>query len=238
MNNKTVQIWPDDFDFERDDICQKIIKPFITSQMETLKAYDENRSEQTPDITYIFHEHAERVAINVKRTCLHLGLGEVISNNMYWAVLPHDIGKKNLPLDVWDTEEKPDDTLKTFRRTHTLLGAQIAQEHLHDTHHPFKDLMIDIMANHHEHMDGSGTHHISGDKLSLPVRLAAIVEAYDGYRIWRPHFGDRDISPEGVLNRMHNEKGAQIYDMGLLNAFTEMKMMDYKNGNIREMKDA
>ena len=98
--------------------------------------------------------------------------------------------------------------------------------------------MIDIMVHHHENMDGSGTHGITADQISQPVRLTAIVEAYDGYRIWRPHFGDRDISPAGVLKRMRKEKGADIYDMDLLAAFTEMKMMDYKTGNIREMKDA
>ncbi len=219
------------FDFESDKICQNIFKPFIESQMKELKSYDSSRPE---GITYIFHEHAQRVADNMRKTCLYMGLGEIVANNMYWAVLPHDIGKKNLPLDIWDKEEKPDNNLKKFRRTHTLLGAQIVQEYFHDVDHPFKDLMMDIMAHHHEQMDGNGTHNIEGDKLSMAVRLAAIVEAYDGWRIWRPHYGDRDISIPAVLKRMREEKGAEIFDMDLFESFAEMKMAEYKKlDNIR-----
>ena len=219
--------WPDNFNFETDDFCQTRFKPFIEAQIADLAAYDaERQANAREDITYIFHEHAKRVAKNIEKTCLHLGLSEVVARNMYWAALPHDIGKCKLPLDVWDTEEKPTDGLKKFRRTHTLLGAQIVQELFHDVEHPFKDLMVDLMAYHHEHMDGSGEHGLSGDKLSSPVRLTAIVEAYDGYRIWRPHFGDRDISPAGVIDKLRSEKGAQIYDMNLLNAFAEMKLQD------------
>lgn len=217
--------WPDSFDFETDETCQNVLKPFIEHQLKILRDYDELRPSDT---NYIFHEHTQRVAGNIKKTCLHMGLSEAIANNMYWAVLPHDIGKKNLPVEIWDTEEKPDDNLKKLRRTHTLLGAQIMQEHLHDTHHPFKDLMIDIAANHHEQMDGEGTHGKAAHELSLPVRLASIVEAYDGWRIWRPHYGDRDISPEGVLNRMRDEK-LHMFDEELFEAFAEMRMEQYKN---------
>ncbi len=92
--------------------------------------------------------------------------------------------------------------------------------------HPFKDLMLDIMKNHHEQMDGQGYHHIPGDQLSLPVRLAAIVEAFDGWSIPRPHFGDRDISIPAVLKRMETEK-AGMFDPALFKAFAEMKLSGY-----------
>lgn len=218
--------WPDSFNFETDETCQTIFKPFIVGQLAELKTYDEQRP---TDITYVFHEHTERVAENMKKSCQHMGLSDQIANNMYWAILPHDIGKKNLPLDLWDLEEQPDAATKTIRRTHTLLGAQIVQEFFPDITHPFKDLMIDIMAYHHEQMDGHGTHAKTADELSMPVRLAAIVEAYDGYRIWRPHYGDRDISIKGVLERLREEKGADVYDMDLFESFADMKMMEYKN---------
>lgn len=216
--------WPEQFDFATDETCQSVFKPFIEKQLEQLKTYDDKRPK---DITYIFHEHAQRVANNMRKTCIHMGLGDVVANNMYWAILPHDIGKKNLPVDLWDKEEKPTDNLKKFRRTHTLLGAQIVQEYFPKIDHPFKDLMIEIMAYHHEQMDGNGTHEMPAEKLSNPVRLAAIVEAFDGWRIWRPHYGDRDISIPAVLKRMRDEKGAEIFDMELFEAFAEMKMTEY-----------
>ncbi|MEZ5813236.1 MAG: HD domain-containing protein [Alphaproteobacteria bacterium] len=221
--------WPGGFDLRDTPEIGVRFRGFIEEQMAELKAFDEQRPEGH---TYIFHEHAHRVAENVKRTCLHMGLGDLVAENMYWAVLPHDIGKKLLPVEIWDQEEKPDGRVKQYRRTHTLLGVQIVVELLHDIEHPFKDLMIDIMAHHHEQMDGKGTQGVPAEQLSAPVRLAAIVEAYDGWRIWRPHYGDRDISPPGVLKRMREEKGAEIFDMELFEAFAEMKMNDYKEGRI------
>lgn len=216
--------WPNHFDFDTDPVCQAVFRPFIEEELEKLKAYDQQR----PDgITYIFHEHAQRVAGNMKKTCLHMGLGNAAANNMYWAVLPHDIGKRALPIEVWDSEEKPTAQMKNYRRTHTMLGAEIVDALFPSIKHPFKDLMVEIMAYHHEQMDGKGTLGLPPEKLSKPVRLAAIVEAYDGYRIWRPHFADRDISIPAVIKRMREDKGAEIYDMELFEAFAEMKMMEY-----------
>lgn len=217
--------WPYNFDFNTDDVCQNTFKPFIKDELANLRAYDDERPEEK---TYIFHQHAARVAKDVKKTALALGQSETVANNLYWAVLPHDIGKRLLPVDMWDMEEKPDGSVKQQRRTHTLLGVQLVNELFPDIKHPFKDLMIDIMANHHEQLDGNGTQGLSGENLSQPVRLAAIVEAYDGYRIWRPHFGDRDITPPAVLKKMREEKGAEIYDMNLFETFAQMKLAEYK----------
>lgn len=218
--------WPDSFDFETDPICQERFRPFIEEELRHLKAYDGGRPE---DITYIFYEHAMRVSENIYKTCIHMGLGERIANNMKWAVMPHDIGKRLLPIELWDMEEKPTSKLKKFRRTHTLLGVQIVLETFPDVDHPFKDLMIEIMAYHHEQMNGEGTHRIAGDELSAPVRLMSIVEAYDGWRIWRPHYGTRDISIPAVLKRIREDKGADIFDMAYFETFAEMKMIEYNN---------
>jgi HD-GYP domain-containing protein (c-di-GMP phosphodiesterase class II) len=216
--------WPTDFDFETDGICQSALKPFIVDELEKLEIYD---SQRPPDITYIFHEHAERVARNIEKTCVHMGLGKIVGRNMYWALLPHDIGKRLLPTQIWDQEEKPDDTMKKLRRTHTELGVKIVNDALGDIAHPFKILMTDIMLNHHEQIDGGGYRHLPGEQLSKPVRLAAIIEAFDGWSIRRPHFGKRDVSVPSVLKRIRDEK-AGFFDMELFEAFAEMKMNEYK----------
>lgn len=219
------ETWPESFDFETDETCQTVFLPFIVTQLSALKALDAARPDNT---TYIFHEHAERVAQDMKNTCLHLGLDETVANNMYWATLPHDIGKAALPHHIWDVDEKPSEDLKRLRRTHIMLGAQIVEERFPEIDHPFKDLMIDIIKHHHEQMDGEGELGISGDQLSTPVRLASIIEAFDGWSVYRPHFGDRDISIPGVLKRMRDEK-LHMFDQELFNAFEEMKLNAYKN---------
>ncbi len=210
--------WPDSFDFETDETCQTLFKPFIEEQLEKLKAFDAQRPS---DITYIFHEHSRRVADDIKNTCLYMRLSDKVANNLYWAILPHDIGKKELPLNIWDVKSKPDGKLKALRRTHTILGALLTEEYFKDLHHPFKTLMVEIMLHHHEQMDGDTA-------LSLPVRLAAIIDAFDGWRIFRPHYGKRDISVPGVLNRMRVEKGGTFFDMELFETFAEVKLPPQK----------
>lgn len=214
--------WPD-FDFETDGTCQSVFKPFILNEMDLLTEFDAQRP---AGITYIFHQHAERVARDVEKTCLRMDLGKNVARNMYWATLPHDCGKRKLPVSIWDQEDKPDGELKRLRRTHTELGAQIVEDELGDVVHPFKTLMTEIILNHHEQMDGGGYRGLNAEQLSMPVRLAAIVEAFDGWSIARPHYGGRDITIPAVLERMRGEK-AGFFDKALLDAFAEMKMAEY-----------
>lgn len=218
--------WPDNFDFETDETCQEIFKPFIEEQIELLGEYDAKRP---AGHVYEFHLHSERVAQDVKKACLHMGLGEKIANNMYWAVLAHDIGKRTLPIDIWDTEGKPDAALKSYRRTHTSTGKEIVETELGLENHPFKDLMLDIMMNHHEKMDGTGHFKIPGEKLSNAVRLTCIADSYDGWRIKRPHYeAKRDTSPAGVMKRIREEKGPEFFDMTLVDQFEDMKKNDHE----------
>lgn len=218
--------WPDDYDLnDTPEIGARIIA-FIQDEMHRLEEYD-NKRPQGSGLAYVFHTHSYRVAQDIKDTCLYMGLGDLVAENMYWATLPHDIGKRMLPVEIWnETEEQPSADLKNLRRSHTDLGAAIVKEELGDIDHPFINLMTDIMRYHHEQMNGKGYHGLSGDMLSMPVRLAAIVEAFDGWRIKRPHYGDRDISVPGVLKRMREEKGAAHFDMKLFEPFAEMKMRE------------
>ena len=224
--------FPVHFDVRTDPVFWQRIRPFIEDELDRLKDFDEKRAawvkQNLPpaySMTYVFHEHARRVSEDMRKTALHIGLPQHTAEALYWAMLPHDIGKHTLPVHIWDMMEKPDDGVKLMRRSHTEKGVQIVNNVL-EPGHPFIDLMLDIMLNHHEQMDGGGFRGLRGGALSAPVRLACIVESFDGYSIERPHFGDRDISVEGVLKRMREEKGAAHYDMELFEAFAEMKIKE------------
>ena len=228
--------WPTHFDLHDDPENRKAIKSFIEIQMQELKKLDQariswakNNLPSDYEVTYLFFDHSYRVAKNIKNTALYMGLGELAAENLYWATLPHDIGKTNLPIEIWDAEGKPDEAMKTQRRQHTATGVEIVESELGHINHPFKDLMIDIMYNHHEKMDGTGHHKVPGEKLSLPTRLACIADSFDGWRIRRPHYGtDRDTSIKGVLKRMKKEKGAEFFDMDLVKQFSKMKKAELK----------
>lgn len=233
--------WPDSFDFKTDETCQSVFKPFIEGELKVLRAFDKQREEwckanmpSNYHVTYKFYEHTKRVATDLKATALHLGLSKNVAENLYWAMLPHDIGKKLLPVNIWDLLEKPEDDIKRLRRSHTELGVAVVEKELNkDTKHPFKDLMSDIMLNHHEQVDGKGYRGVKGKDLSAPVRLASIVESYDGWSIKRPHFGKRDTSPAAVLERMRNEK-LHMFDEELFEGFAEMKMKAYNDAKKKQ----
>ena len=192
--------------------------------MQKLETYDGLRPK---DHVYRFHKHSERVAVNVRKACLYMDLGKTVAETMYWAVLPHDIGKMALPVSIWDSQEKPDETLKSQRRQHTKTGVEIVERELGHINHPFKTLMLDIMLNHHEKMDGTGLHGVAGENLSLPVRLTCIADSFDGWRVRRPHYGkNRDTSIKGVLKRLKKEKGAEFFDMDLVKQFSKMKKLE------------
>lgn len=233
----TQYLWPDHFDIRNDAVFQDSIRPFIERELEALRQFDEKRMEWAEknlpagyEVTYLFHEHTQRVAEDMYKTARHAGLGEHTAQNLKWAMLPHDIGKRFLPLELWDMISKPEDDIKRVRRSHTQKGADHVKKSLH-IEHPFIDLMLDIMLNHHEQMDGKGYPGKAGADLSAPVRLACIIESFDGYSIRRPHFHDRDISTEGVLTRMREEKGAALYDMELFDIFAEMKLQEQEESS-------
>lgn len=223
--------WPD-FELENDPVFQDLIRPFIEKQMAQLEQYDRQRLSVNPALNYIFHEHAERVANDMRNTCAKLGLPDTVQDNMYWAMLTHDIGKRLLPIHVWDIAGKPTPEESSFRRQHTKLGLNILEEELGGVEHPLIDLMKDIMVNHHEKMDGTGEHGLPPEHISLPVRLACVVEDFDGRSRRRSgkEWEMRDLSPPVVLERMRSEpgKGAAMFDMTLFEAFAAMKMDEYQ----------
>jgi putative two-component system response regulator len=80
--------------------------------------------------------------------------------------------------------------------------------------------MIDLMLYHHECVDGSGYRGLKSEEMSLEIKLACICDAFDGWTIFRPHFDDRDTSPNAVIERMKTDKAGQ-FDTQLLLSFQE-----------------
>ena len=79
------------------------------------------------------------------------------------------------------------------------------------------------MNDHHEAVDGSGYQGKHEYDLTREVKMACICDAFDGWSIKRPHFGDRDTSPAAVIKRMETEKAGQ-FDSEILRLFKETKL--------------
>lgn len=193
---------------------------FVESELEQLKAYDALRP---LGHVYPFPSHVRRVASSMRNLALAMDMDPTRGEDLYWASLLHDAGKRLLPIEIWDVEGKPDNATKRLRRQHTSLGVKIINDTFGaDDDDDFLMLARDLMANHHEAMDGSGWLGLTGDKLSLEARMLCICDAYDGYSVWRPHFGNRDITPEAVLKRMSVEKAGH-FDEEIFKIFAKVK---------------
>lgn len=196
-------------------------KRFIERQMLSLADYDSLRP---VGHVYEFHLHSYRVAQSIKSLALSIGHNAAYCDALYWATLPHDIGKTALPITIWDMDDKPSDDVRDERRTHTIKGVHIVLKEFGDdacNTDPFLKLMLNIMENHHEHLDGSGYLGKTADQLSPEVQMACICDAFDGYSVQRAHFEGRDLSPKSVIERMKSEKAGQ-YNLKLLKSFQEI----------------
>lgn len=222
------------YDFETNLVCQEQFKPFIEDCLNKLAETDRARvaAYETPEnkIYYIFHEHAERAAGMVRDTAKELGLDNTVSNNLYWATLAHDIGKALVSVEDWrETEGPPPADVKARRRMHTNLGVQMVNERFADIDHPFKDLMLDMIENHHERLDGKGKLGLTADQISGPVRILQIKEDLDGGMTPRTHYitEGRDLSATAVMDRMRDKK----YDWFDKELFDEIDKL-IKNGQL------
>lgn len=202
---------------EDDAVFHDVIAPWLDRQHRLLTDYDAQRP-GTP--WYVFHDHVMRVADMGLAFALFLGASRNAATWYYHALRVHDCGKTLLPVSIWDSESKPTDAVKNKRRSHAPLGAQMIETDL-PSDHPFTAFAADIARHHHAQMDGKGFLGVNAANLSSWVRAACIVDSYDGMSVWRPHYGDRDITPQAVYQRLSVEKGAEVYDGELLKAFGE-----------------
>lgn len=196
-------------------------KDFIRRNLALLEDYDRQRPEGHP---YAFHLHSGRVAQDVKTLSKAAGYNDIECDALYWATLPHDIGKTALPIEIWDLKDKPTEDQRATRRTHTWRGVDIVRTEFGEECNtdPFLTLLIDIMENHHETLNGVGFLGKTEGELSKNVRIACICDAFDGWSVYRPHFKDRDLSAASVIKRMEFEKTGQ-FDADLLTLFKELK---------------
>ena len=93
---------------------------------------------------YEFDSHSYRVAYLMDIFAQFLGWGEDIANMLYWATLPHDMGKMALPVAIWDSVSKPSAAEKALRRTHVSAGLSMVKDELSDEvlAMPFAKLLI------------------------------------------------------------------------------------------------
>jgi putative two-component system response regulator len=187
-----------------------VLKPehqaFIDDQFAQFAAFDDLRP---TDRLNKFHDHSRRVAEIMRSLAQKMGYDDNMCDILYRVTLIHDIGKMDLPLEIWDFSEtdengaplKPPESLKQRRRQHTQLGVERVKAAFPETWNtaPVLRLMCDLMLNHHEMLDGSGYLGKTADDLTQEVQMLCICDAMDGWKIPHPHKTSEELDPNYIL---------------------------------------
>ena len=143
--------------------------------------------------------HQRRVAELARLVGEKIGLHKDRLQGLYIGGLLHDIGKISAPETILTKSGKLTDEEWSLIRVHTKRGHEILQ----GTNLPWP--VADMALHHHERLDGSGYPcRISGDELSLEVRILGVcdvVEAMSSHRPYRPARSSAEVWEELVSGR-------------------------------------
>jgi len=129
-------------------------------------------------------DHQNKVAELARLVGKKMGLDKHRLEGLYIGALLHDIGKISTPESILSKPGKLAEEEWALIRAHAKQGYEI----LNGGRFPWP--VADMAVHPHERLDGSGyPHGISGDKLSLEVRILGVcdvVEAMSSHRPYRP----------------------------------------------------
>jgi len=157
-----------------------------------------------------------------------LGLGDAEMLDLGIGALMHDVGKIDLPerLRHADTRFGKDD-LSAYR-DHVAHGV------LHGKRMGLQPGALLVLAQHHEHADGSGFPlKLQLERLSAAARIVALVNRYDN--LCNPPSLASALTPHEALSLLFAQARSQ-FDAGLLNSFIRM-MGVYPAGSVVQLTD-
>ncbi len=154
--------------------------------------------------------HQQRVARLAVAIAARMGLSSQQIEGVHFGGLIHDIGKISVPAEILS---KPG-TLGALEFQLIKAHAEAGQEILKGVKFPWP--IIDMVAQHHERMDGSGYPlGLAGEAIRLEARIigvADVVEAMSSFRPYRPALGMDSAMAEIT------ERSGTLYDADVVAA--------------------
>jgi putative two-component system response regulator len=159
--------------------------------------------------------HCERLAENASNLGRHLRLDHEEITALRRGGYLHDLGKIAVPDDI--LKKGADLTPEEWEvmKRHPITGENICR--------PLKSLrlVLPIIRNHHEHMNGSGyPDGLAGRDIPLLARILQVVDVYDALRTTRPY--KPALSHEQAAVTMRDEAWRGLWDEELVIAFFTM----------------
>jgi putative nucleotidyltransferase with HDIG domain len=177
-------------------------------------------------------DRASTHAVNVTLISMLMGrtfgLSEAEMLDLGVGALLHDVGKVNLPPRVRHREDH-----------FTPSEAKFYEEHVtHGVSHALKMGLTPgatlVIAQHHEHADGTGFPLKLGHERMTPAScIVALVNRYDN--LCNPHVASKALTPHEALSLLFAQ-GKDKFDTAILSAFIKM-MGVYPPGSIVQLTD-
>lgn len=145
-------------------------------------------------------EHAINCAILLAMFASSRGMSQAEIEDLTMAGLLMDIGMTSLPRDLLNKTAELNETDWAMMRSHVDIGIAIAQR-LNDT----PPIVLDIIANHHERVDGSGYPKAKTlSEISVYSQMSAIVDCYDAMISNRHH--QRSVTATEALLQLESDE--------------------------------
>ena len=172
--------------------------------------------------------HALNVSVMSLLIGRTMGMSEPELIDIGVGALLHDVGKFELPARNRQLADRQTAQETQAYKSHVAHGVALGRRM------GLSAAALNVLAQHHEHADGAGfPQQLAGEQISLPARVVAIVNRYDG--LCNPRSGAPGLTPHeavAMLFAQHRKR----FDGSVLNAFIRM-MGVYPAGSIVQLTD-
>ncbi|WP_070965402.1 HD-GYP domain-containing protein [Vibrio sonorensis] len=167
-------------------------------------------AEQVQKLAPCYHKesqaHKERVSAYTRIIANHVaylhGFDDETIEHLSMFAQFHDLGKTRLPVTLLCKESPLTTQEVVAMQSHIGHGLDIIDEalaRLGHPQHPCIQLLSEIMAHHHEFMDGSGyPNHLRGEEIPIAARIVAVANVFDAMTTHKPYRQACDV-PHALL---------------------------------------
>lgn len=152
--------------------------------------------------------HLDRMArlsrLIAKNVAEHYSLDDDFIEHIRLYAPLHDIGKVGVPDNILLKEGALNAEERKIMETHVNQGVEILQKILADyalPHLSESAMMLNIVAYHHEYLDGSGyPHHLSGIQIPIEAKIVTVADIFDALTCHRPY--KQPWTPEAAMQEL------------------------------------